>query len=494
MSTDSRVLHARASSPNGSDDDDELDSTTRRTENAASSNHTTKVLHFKVDLPPCFHGDGKDKDSFSLWKARLELAVKACADAQTQDLAAILPTRLSGDALAYWLSLSPTIQQNYEQCVAALNDVFGRKQFLLHFQTFVNARPRMPKEPLEVFAAEITRLVLEAFPNYGEPAIAMERFRRFIAGLDPVLQAKCHEHGATKLEEALAIACKWERAQEVLRLAPISHLSHKTSLTLNSSATSPSGESLSAMVSTKTASSGDISSEIMTAVKQLTADVKTLRMEVSQLKRQQEPSFQHASSRQRGYSPERGRDKHRYSPLSSPRRYQSSPASSPYRHEEPYSSTHRDGNRHQGYRERYISPSSHHRDRYVSPPPQQRDRYISPSPHRREHHISPSPYYRERHVSPPSHHRDRRASLPPHYGAQHASPTSRHHSQDNGPTSDHRLHHTSRQQDRHVTELSSSRFSGERFGTRSSSDHLPSSGDHHVSFDDGDTDLQGNVW
>lgn len=209
MSTDSRVPPARASSPKESDDDVSAPAAEHR-EDATSANRTTGLLHFKVDLPPCFHGDGRDKDSFSLWKARLELAVKACADAQRQDLAAILPTRLSGDALTYWLSLSPDIQQNYELCVAALNDVFGRKQFLLHFQTFVNARPRMPKEPLEVFAAEITRLVLEAFPNYGECAIAMERFRQFVAGLDPVLQAKCHEHGATSLEEALAIACKWE--------------------------------------------------------------------------------------------------------------------------------------------------------------------------------------------------------------------------------------------------------------------------------------------
>ena len=34
----------------------------------------------------------------------------------------------------------------------------------------------MSKELLEVFAAEITQLVLEAFPNYGEPATAMEHF------------------------------------------------------------------------------------------------------------------------------------------------------------------------------------------------------------------------------------------------------------------------------------------------------------------------------
>lgn len=72
------------------------------------------------------------------------------------------------------LSLAPEIQQNRGMCVVALNDVFGRKYFLLHFQPFVNARPRMPQEPLEVFAAEITRLVLEAFPNYGESAIALD--------------------------------------------------------------------------------------------------------------------------------------------------------------------------------------------------------------------------------------------------------------------------------------------------------------------------------
>lgn len=68
---------------------------------------TTKtVVHYRVELPPYFHGDGKDKESFSLWKTRLELAVKACADGQQLDLATILPTRLSGDALAYWVSVT----------------------------------------------------------------------------------------------------------------------------------------------------------------------------------------------------------------------------------------------------------------------------------------------------------------------------------------------------------------------------------------------------
>lgn len=65
---------------------------------------------------------------------------------------------------------------------------------------------------------EITRLVLEAFHNYGKPAITMESFRRFVAVLDPILQAKCHEHGAATQEDALAVACKWEHAQEALKL------------------------------------------------------------------------------------------------------------------------------------------------------------------------------------------------------------------------------------------------------------------------------------
>ncbi len=116
---------------------------------------------------------------------------------------------------------------------------------------------------------------------------------RFVAGFDPVIQAKCNEHGATSLEEALAIACKWERAQEVLRLAPLPPLSQKTGMSPNSSTALPS-ESLSAMVSTKTTAHGNVYSEVMTAIMQLNADVKALRMEVSQMKRQ------HASSRQRG--------------------------------------------------------------------------------------------------------------------------------------------------------------------------------------------------
>ncbi len=99
----------------------------------ADSDRATKMAYCRVELPPYSHGDGKDKESVSVWKTRLELTVKACADGQQLHIATILPAGLSG--AAYWLPLSLT-----EQCAAKLNGVFGRKSFLLPFQTFVKAR------------------------------------------------------------------------------------------------------------------------------------------------------------------------------------------------------------------------------------------------------------------------------------------------------------------------------------------------------------------
>lgn len=368
---------------------------------SATQRDTTKtVVHYRVDLPPYFHGDGKDKENFSLWKTRLELAVKACADGQQLDIATILPTRLSGDALAYWLSLSPEIQQDYDECATKLNEVFGRKEFLLHFQTFVNARQRLPKEPLEVYAAEITRLVLEAFPNYGKPAITMERFRRFVAGLDPILQAKCHEHGAATLEDALAVACKWERAQEALKLLPPPASPYVTSQ--YASPPAPQGEPLSAMVSTKHEKShSDSSAALMDAVKQLSKDVHALRLEVTQLGQDCSHSASHRAlhtgftKHKYGHPDvlrgERGRERYRRSPSVSPDRGVYSSTTHHQRtsrsysdHPHPrYSPGHRDG--------RYspTPPSSpHHRRDHHSTSSQDRFRHHSPDRHRSPDHFN----------------------------------------------------------------------------------------------------------
>lgn len=104
----------------------------------------------------------------------MEQSVKACSDGQNLDVATILPTRLSGDALAYLLSVPQDVQKYYEGCTAKFIDVFGRKQFLLHFKMFVNVTQCLPKELLEVYAAEIKRLVQEEFPNNAVPALTME--------------------------------------------------------------------------------------------------------------------------------------------------------------------------------------------------------------------------------------------------------------------------------------------------------------------------------
>lgn len=76
---------------------------------------------------------------------------------------------------------------------------------------------RAPGESLEVYAADVSRLVVEAFPDYGAVARREEKFRRFLAGMDPALRAKCLEQGATDLEEALTIAERCENAREALQ-------------------------------------------------------------------------------------------------------------------------------------------------------------------------------------------------------------------------------------------------------------------------------------
>lgn len=128
-------------------------------------------------------------------------------------LAKVLPSRLAGAAFSYWDSLSDDIKADYDTTCSKLAAVFDQKQLLRTFQTYLNARPRLSNEPLEVYAAELTRLVHQAFPDYGESAIKGEILRRFIAGLEPALQAKLYEFGVTTLEDAIKVAGRCERAR-----------------------------------------------------------------------------------------------------------------------------------------------------------------------------------------------------------------------------------------------------------------------------------------
>lgn len=135
------------------------------------------------------------------------------------DKAKLLPAKLSGPAFSYWQTLSPEIQNDYTSVKASLTAVFNRLPFIATFQTYLNARPRKPQEPLAVYAAELTTLVSEAFPTYDAQAKSSEVFRRFVTGLDSSLQLKIHEHGALTLEAALKVATQCERGQLALTIA-----------------------------------------------------------------------------------------------------------------------------------------------------------------------------------------------------------------------------------------------------------------------------------
>ena len=175
----------------------------------------------RIELPPPFSGGAKD--SFPSWSRQYEVAVQALVGGSTGsdynfELIRLLPTRLTNAAFLLWDSLPKAVQEDYDKVKEKLQEAFGRKHFLERFRANLSARPRAPGESLEVYAAEISRLVHEAFPGYGDIAHREEKFRRFLAGLDPALRAKCHEQGATDLDEALIIAGRCEMAREAHKM------------------------------------------------------------------------------------------------------------------------------------------------------------------------------------------------------------------------------------------------------------------------------------
>lgn len=148
----------------------------------------------------------------------------------------------------------------------------------------MNARPLKPGESLDVYSADITRLVLEAFPSYDSNALEGEKFRRFVAGLDPTLQSKVHEMGAENLGEAVLTASRCERAHTALQLP-----------TRESSYTQPADQV--AMVRPK-----PLDSKLPQAVEQLTLTVNGLKSEVQQLREHHSYLAQHVNSRSDRFS------------------------------------------------------------------------------------------------------------------------------------------------------------------------------------------------
>ncbi len=132
----------------------------------------------------------------------------------------------------------------------------------------LSACPRAPGESLDVYTADISQLVHEAFPGYVDIAQREEKFRRFLAGLDPTLQAKCHEQGATDLEEALVIADRCEMARETLKMDYVNTQARHTS----------PGGGATAMVHSISDGGG-----LYRAIQRLTEDMKEMRLEMKRM-------------------------------------------------------------------------------------------------------------------------------------------------------------------------------------------------------------------
>ena len=112
------------------------------------------VNNFRVELPPPFRGD--DQKPFTTWIKQFEAAVRAqtrgASTAGYMDtLANILPTRLDGAAFLLWDSLPGHVQCDYGRVKERLDEAFGMKQFLLYFQTYVNAWPHQVNDFMQRF-------------------------------------------------------------------------------------------------------------------------------------------------------------------------------------------------------------------------------------------------------------------------------------------------------------------------------------------------------
>jgi len=72
----------------------------------------------------------------------------------------IVPTRLDGAVFLLWDSFPADVQCDYQRTKEKLKEAFGQKQFLLYFQTCVPAPPCQVNESLEVYADDISMLVV----------------------------------------------------------------------------------------------------------------------------------------------------------------------------------------------------------------------------------------------------------------------------------------------------------------------------------------------
>lgn len=184
------------------------------------------------------------------------------------------------------------IKKDYKQVKDKMKAVFGKRVHLSTFQSYVNARTRLPGKALQVFAAEISHLVDEAFPTYEANAKNGEKFRRFVAGIEPYLQLRIHEQGVDTLDAALALALQIEQAHQASKVLLPSHPQQWTSSaagvfpgsTLNvlpqTVPTSPCSTMSTVLPAVHSDSSGDIV-KLQRTLESLTERVDQLQLEVN---------------------------------------------------------------------------------------------------------------------------------------------------------------------------------------------------------------------
>ncbi len=229
-------------------------------------------------------------------------------------MAKLLPTHLGGAAFSYWDSLPDRTKCNYTAVKDKLKTVFGQTAYMSTFQSYINACTRLPGEALPVFAAEISRLVEETFPTYGQNAKVWEKFRRFIAGIEPYLQVRCHEQGLNTLDSALQFAIQIENARHASRLFSTPNTLQSFSRTQVLPAVSPvTTTHLPTSPGVHSATSDDLR-RMQSMLETLTDKVEKLQLEVQRQQRSPLRGSSDYRPRQRSYTPDRERGRSHYHP------------------------------------------------------------------------------------------------------------------------------------------------------------------------------------
>lgn len=107
--------------------------------------------HFDLRLIPEY--DGSDKQSVVEWLVKLELV---CKIRGVDDVASVVPLRLTGGAFAVYLQLPATDRKKFSRVRDALVEAFAVDPFLAYEQ--FTARKLRSGESPDVFLAELKRL------------------------------------------------------------------------------------------------------------------------------------------------------------------------------------------------------------------------------------------------------------------------------------------------------------------------------------------------